>query len=42
MPTALGDGGGEVMRQTLTAEQATALEASLKDAPALWSGPGRA
>jgi uncharacterized membrane protein len=42
MLAALGDGGGEVMRQTLTAEQATALEASLKDAPALWSGPSRA
>jgi uncharacterized membrane protein len=41
MLAAIGDGGGEVIRQTLTVEQAAALEASLADAPAGSLGPSR-
>ncbi|HWF74387.1 MAG TPA: DUF1269 domain-containing protein [Solirubrobacteraceae bacterium] len=39
MLSALGDSGGEVIRQSLTPEQAAALAASLEDAPAESSGP---
>ncbi|HWF50485.1 MAG TPA: DUF1269 domain-containing protein [Solirubrobacteraceae bacterium] len=41
MLAAIADSGGEVIRQTLTVEQAAALEASLVDAPEGSSGPSR-
>jgi uncharacterized membrane protein len=39
MLTAIGDRGGEVIRQTLTADQAAALQASLSSTPAASLGP---
>jgi|SRR5450755_2790305 uncharacterized membrane protein len=39
MLTAIGDRGGEVIRQTLTADQAAALQASLSATPAASLGP---
>jgi uncharacterized membrane protein len=39
MLTAIGDSGGEVIRQTLTADQAAALQASLSATPAASLGP---
>ena len=41
MLSALGDSGAEVIRQTLTAEQDTALQASLGDTPAESPGPSK-
>jgi uncharacterized membrane protein len=39
MLTAIGGSGGEVVRQTLTADQAAALQASLSATPAASFGP---
>jgi uncharacterized membrane protein len=39
MLSAIGGSGGEVVRQTLTADQAAALQASLSTTPAASSGP---
>lgn len=39
MLTAIGDSGGEVIRQTVTADQAAALQASLSATPAASLGP---
>jgi uncharacterized membrane protein len=39
MLTAIGDSGGEVIRETLTADQAAALQASLSATPAASLGP---
>ena len=41
MLTALGDSGGDVIRQTLTADQAAALEASLSGTPPASRGPSK-
>jgi uncharacterized membrane protein len=41
MMAAIGDNGGEVIRETLTVEQAAAVEASLADAPEGSAGPSR-
>ena len=41
MLTALGDCGGDVVRKTLTADDAAALEASLSGTPAASRGPSR-
>jgi uncharacterized membrane protein len=41
MLAALADSGGDVIRQTLTAEQGVALEASLRDRPVGSPGPSR-
>jgi uncharacterized membrane protein len=42
MLTAIGDSGGEVIRQTLTAEQSAALQMSLSATPAAARRPSRA
>jgi uncharacterized membrane protein len=39
MVAALGDSGGDVLRQTLTADETAALQASLSSAPAASRGP---
>ena len=39
MLAAIGDSGGDVIRQSLTAEQAAAVQASLSEAPAASPGP---
>jgi uncharacterized membrane protein len=42
MLTAIGDSGGQVIRQTLTTDQSAALQASLSETPAAARRPSRA